>query len=85
MPRKEKTGRVVSTKANKTIIVAVDEYKKHPKYGKYQKWTTKFAAHDAENACSEGDTVTIIECAPISKTKTWALESVVEKTKELSL
>lgn len=83
MPRKEKTGRVVSTKGQKTIVVAVDEYKKHPKYGKYQRWTKKFHAHDAEETCYEGDLVTIVECAPISKTKTWNLKTVVERTKEL--
>lgn len=84
MPRKEKTGRVVSTKGTQTIVVAVDEQKKHPKYGKYQRWTKKFYAHDAEETCREGDVVTIVECAPVSKTKTWTLTEVIEKSKQLA-
>lgn len=85
MSRKEKTGRVVSTKGTKTIVVAVDEFKKHPKYGKYMKNTVKFHAHDAEETCNEGDTVTIIECAPISKLKTWTLKSILERSQELAV
>lgn len=80
MSKKEKTGRVVSTKMEKTIVVAVEAYKKHPKYGKYMRWTEKFKAHDAEQTCKEGDLVTIIECAPYSKEKTWELKSVIEQS-----
>ncbi|MDH4379790.1 MAG: 30S ribosomal protein S17 [Vampirovibrionales bacterium] len=83
MSKKEKTGRVVSTKMQKTIVVAVNEYKKHPKYGKYMRWTTKFKAHALEGTCREGDLVTIEECSPISKEKTWRLKVVVEQTQEL--
>lgn len=83
MSKKEKTGRVVSTKMEKTIVVAVEEYKKHPKYGKYQRWTEKFKAHDEEHTCNEGDLVTIIECAPYSKEKTWDLKAIVDKAAQV--
>ncbi len=83
MPRKEKTGRVVSTKTKQTIVVAIDAFKKHPKYGKYLRRTEKFHAHDADETCNEGDLVTIIECAPISKLKTWTLKSVDERSEQL--
>ena len=73
------TGRVVSNKMDKTITVAVERFVKHPIYGKFIKRTTKLHAHDESNVCNEGDTVTVRECAPISKSKTWVLVDVVEK------
>ncbi|MFS1703199.1 30S ribosomal protein S17 [Aestuariibacter sp. GS-14] len=72
-------GRVVSNKMDKTITVAVERFVKHPIYGKFIKRTTKLHAHDESNVCNEGDTVTVRECAPISKSKTWVLVDVVEK------
>lgn len=72
-------GRVVSNKMDKTITVAVERFVKHPIYGKYTKRTTKLHAHDEGNVCNEGDTVTVRECAPISKSKNWTLVDVVEK------
>jgi small subunit ribosomal protein S17 len=73
------TGSVVSNKMNKTITVLVERRIKHPLYGKYIRRSKKFHAHDPENACQEGDTVTIVEIKPMSKTKTWALQSIDRK------
>ncbi len=68
-----KKGVVVSAKMDKTIVVAVDRDVKHALYGKTFKKTSKFYASDVENKCKEGDVVTIVECAPVSKTKRWTL------------
>ena len=72
-----KTGVVVSNKMDKSITVSIERRVKHPIYKKYIKKTTKIHAHDEENICNEGDNVTIAECRPISKTKTFKLVSVV--------
>ena len=84
MSEKEKvlrsvTGRVVSNKMDKSITVLVERKVKHPVYGKYIKRSSKLHAHDANNECNEGDVVTISECRPISKTKTWTLDKIVER------
>jgi len=73
------TGRVVSNKMNKTISVAIERKVKHPMYGKYIKRTTKVLAHDEQNDCNEGDTVSISECRPLSKNKAWRLVEVVKR------
>jgi small subunit ribosomal protein S17 len=73
------TGRVVSNKMNKTIAVEIERLVKHPRYGKYIRLTTKLLAHDETNESREGDTVTIAECRPISRSKSWRLVSVVER------
>ncbi len=73
MPRRILQGVVVSDKADKTITVRVESNIMHPVYKKYIKRHKKYAAHDAENALKVGDTVRIIESAPISKTKKWAV------------
>jgi small subunit ribosomal protein S17 len=75
-------GRVVSNKMDKTITVAVERKVKHPIYGKFIKRTTKLHAHDETNQCNEGDVVTITECRPLSKSKTWKLVDVVTKSAE---
>lgn len=72
-------GKVVSSKAEKTISVLVERRVKHPLYGKYISKSTKFMAHDENNECGEGDTVLIEECRPMSKNKSWRLVKVVEK------
>lgn len=72
------TGKVVSNKMNKSITVLVERRVKHPVYGKIVRKSTKIHAHDEANTCSEGDLVTIEECAPISRTKAWRLVEVVE-------
>ena len=79
--RKERTGVVVSSKMDKTIVVAVERKEKHPLYGKFVKKTTKFYAQDEKNECGVGDTVRIMETRPISKTKNWRLVEIVEKAK----
>jgi len=73
------TGKVVSNKMDKTVAVSVERKVKHPMYGKYMRRTTKFLAHDEENTCNEGDLVTITECQPFSKNKSWRLVEVVER------
>jgi len=72
-------GRVVSDKMDKSIVVAIERQVKHPIYGKYIKRTTKLHAHDESNTCKDGNIVTIRECAPISKTKSWTLVAVVSE------
>lgn len=79
--RKERVGKVVSNKMQKTITVAVDRKVKHPIYGKFVNRTTKFKAHDEENTAGIGDTVRIMETRPLSKDKRWRLVEVVEKAK----
>ena len=73
------TGRVTSNKMDKTITVMVERKVKHPVYGKYIKRSTKLHAHDASNECNEGDLVTVVACRPLSKSKKWMLENVVER------
>ena len=72
------TGKVTSTKMDKTIAVSVERLVKHPTYGKYVRRTTKLLAHDENNECKEGDTVTIKPCRPMSRRKSWVLVRVVE-------
>jgi small subunit ribosomal protein S17 len=79
--RKERIGKVVSNKMQKTITVAVDRKVKHPIYGKFVNRTTKFKAHDEQNTAGIGDTVRIAETRPLSKDKRWRLVEVVEKAK----
>lgn len=73
------TGQVVSNKADKTITVLLERRVKHPIYGKFVKRSTKIHAHDDKNECGIGDTVTVEECRPMSKTKTWRLVSIDER------
>lgn len=75
------TGKVVSDGRDKSITVLVERKVKHPVYGKFIKRSTKFHAHDEDNVCSLGDVVTIEECRPISKTKSWRLVRIEEKAK----
>jgi len=72
-------GRVVSDKMDKSITVLIERRVKHPIYGKFITRSTKLKAHDETNQCNEGDVVTIRECAPISKSKSWTLVDVVTK------
>lgn len=73
MPRRVLQGVVVSDKTDKTITVLVERRVMHPVYKKFIKRSKKYHAHDEGNSCREGDTVRIIECKPISKTKSWTL------------
>ena len=72
------TGKVVSDKMDKTITVLVERRVKHPVYGKIMTRSSRIHAHDEENQCGIGDTVTVTETRPISKSKTWKLLEVVE-------
>lgn len=78
--RRTIVGRVVSNKMDKTVSVAIERRIKHPVYGKYIRRTTKVLAHDAANKCNIGDRVSISECRPISKNKSWAVVDVVQRT-----
>ena len=73
------TGTVISNKMDKTVSVMVERQIKHPLYKKYVRLSTKLLAHDEDNECSQGDTVLIEECRPLSRHKSWRLLKVVEK------
>ncbi len=77
------TGTVVSNRMDKTITVLVERRVQHPVYGKIIRRSSKVHAHDEENACGIGDTVTVAECRPLSRTKTWVLKSIDEKAREV--
>lgn len=79
--RKTRTGKVVSNRMDKTIVVAVEDHVKHPLYKKIVKRTYKLKAHDENNVCNIGDTVRVMETRPLSKDKRWRLVDVVEKAK----
>ncbi|ABW18063.1 30S ribosomal protein S17 [Alkaliphilus oremlandii] len=79
--RKTRVGRVVSDKMDKTITVLVEDFVRHPLYGKAVKRTKKFKAHDEMNECRIGDRVRIMETKPLSKDKRWRLVQIVEKAK----
>ncbi len=81
--RRTVTGKVVSNKGDKTITVLVERRVQHPIYGKIIKRSSKLMAHDEQNQCNEGDLVTIEECRPLSKRKSWTLIGVVEKTNKV--
>jgi small subunit ribosomal protein S17 len=70
-------GRVVSNKMNKSVTVAVERLIEHPNYGKFIRRTSKFVAHDEDNSCKPGDLVAIVECRPISKTKSWRVVEIL--------
>jgi len=73
------TGKVVSNKGDKTIAVVIERLVKHAEYGKYVRRRTKLLAHDEKNECNEGDVVTIGQCRPLSKRKSWTLVSILER------
>lgn len=79
--RKVRTGKVVSSRMNKTLVVAIQRLVKHPLYKKYVKRTTKLYVHDEKNDAREGDIVRVIETRPLSKLKRWRVESVIERAK----
>lgn len=79
--RKTRTGMVVSSNMDKTIVVSIEDNVKHKKYGKVIKRTVKIHAHDEKNECGVGDRVTVMETRPLSKTKRWRLVGIIEKAK----
>ena len=79
--RKTRVGRVVSDKMNKTVTVLVERRVTHPLYGKIVTRSKKYHAHDESNECKDGDLVTIEECRPISRSKSWRVAKLVERAK----
>ena len=79
--RKTRTGKVVSDKMDKTIVVAIEDHVKHPVIGKSVKKTVKLKAHDEKNECTIGDTVKVMETRPLSKDKRWRLVEIIEKAR----
>ncbi|QNM04876.1 30S ribosomal protein S17 [Qiania dongpingensis] len=79
--RKTRTGKVVSDKMDKTVVVAIEDHVKHPLYGKIVKRTYKLKAHDEKNECTVGDTVKVMETRPLSKDKRWRLVEIINKAK----
>ena len=76
-------GVVVGNKPDKTIVIQVERKFLHPRYRKTVRSHKKYMAHDAENTCNIGDTVRIVECRPLSRSKRWTLESVVTRAEQL--
>ena len=79
--RKTRTGKVVSNKMDKTIVVAIEDHIKHPLIGKIVKKTVKLKAHDEKNECGIGDKVKVMETRPLSKDKRWRLVEIIEKAR----
>ena len=79
--RKTRTGKVISDKMDKTVVVAIENHVRHPLYGKIVKKTYKLKAHDENNECRIGDTIKVMETRPLSKDKRWRLVEIVEKAK----
>ena len=79
--RKTRTGKVISNKMDKTIVVAIQDNVKHPLYNKIVKRTYKLKAHDENNECGIGDTVKVMETRPLSKDKRWRLIEIIEKAR----
>jgi small subunit ribosomal protein S17 len=77
------TGTVVSDRMDKTITVRIERRVQHPVYGKIIRRSSKLHAHDENNECRIGDVVTVTECRPLSKTKTWMLKSIDERAREV--
>ncbi len=79
MPKKVYTGKVLSDRMDKTVVVGITRLYQHPVYKKTVKKLTKFKAHDEENRCKVGDTVSIIEARPLSKEKRWSVLEIIER------
>lgn len=85
MKRKTRVGRVVSNKMNKTVVVAVETFKRHPLYRKAIKRMVKYKAHDEKSQCGEGDIVRIIETRPLSKEKRWRVGEIITKKEAVEI
>lgn len=81
--RKTQVGKVVSDKMNKSVVVAVETLVRHPLYGKIVKQTSRFKAHDEENACRAGDKVRVMETRPISKDKHWRVVEILDREEKI--
>ena len=80
--RKTRIGYVTSDKMDKSVVVSIVEFVRHPLYGKAVKRTVKFKAHDENNECKVGDRVKIMETRPLSKDKRWRVVNIIEKSAE---
>ena len=76
-----KVGLVTSSAADKSVVVKVENLVMHPLYQKFVRTSSKFMAHDEENACNQGDRVLIEECRPLSKRKRWRVRKIIERAK----
>ena len=74
-------GRVISDKMNKTVTVLVERRVKHPLYKKYIRRSTKIHAHDETETCNVGDAVSIVQCRPLSRTKSWRVHQIIARAK----
>jgi small subunit ribosomal protein S17 len=74
-------GRVISNKMDKTVTVLVERQVKHPLYQKYMRRSTKYHAHDEDNTCNKGDIISIEQCRPLAKTKSWKLAEVLHRAR----
>lgn len=79
--RKQKVGRVVSDKMDKTVVVAIEDSRRHPLYKKIIRNTVRIKAHDEKNECGIGDRVQVMETRPLSKDKRWRVVNIIEKAK----
>jgi small subunit ribosomal protein S17 len=79
--RKTRVGKVISDKMDKTAVVLIERLVKHPEYKRYIRRRKKYAVHDEENQCHEGDTIRFMETRPLSKSKRWRLVEIVERAK----
>jgi small subunit ribosomal protein S17 len=77
--RKNRVGKIVSNKMNKTVVVQVENLRQHPRYHKVVRHVSKFKAHDEENTCNVGDSVRIIETRPLSKDKRWKIVEIIQR------
>ncbi len=83
--KKIRTGRVLSNKMDKTVIVGVETVQKHPLYNKNVKKVVRYKAHDATSACAEGDMVRIVETRPLSKEKHWRVAEIITKKEKVEV
>lgn len=83
--KKSKTGRVLSNKMNKTLVVAVESYRNHPLYKKTIRKVKRYKVHDEKGECKEGDTVKIVETRPISKDKRWRVSEIIIKAAAIEI
>lgn len=85
LKQKTRTGKVISRKMDKTIVVGIETIKRHPLYKKSMKNVVRYKAHDAKNECNEGDTVRIVESRPLSKDKHWRVIEILNKKKKIEV
>ena len=81
--RKIQVGKVVSSKMDKTVVIATETLVRHPLYGRIIKKTKKFKAHDEENSCRVGDKVRVMETRPLSKEKRWRVVEILEREQQI--